>query len=88
MKKYRLELIRPPCIYCGACEKLNPKHWVLNSRGDLKADLKGGTLEKNKQGLILKETLKIDELGENINIAKACPMKIIHVYNQKGERLI
>ena len=40
MKKYRLELIRPPCIYCGACEKLCPQNWILNSRNDLKADIK------------------------------------------------
>lgn len=83
MKKYKLELIRPPCIYCCACEKLCPKYWVVGSRGDLKADIKKGHIKK-KNGIIIKETLEINDLMNNINIAKACPMNIIHIYNLKN----
>lgn len=85
MKRYKLELIRVPCIYCGACEKLGSEHWVLNSKGDLKADIINGKVDKQSNNLILKESLEINDLGGNINIAKACPMNIIHVYDQKKQ---
>jgi ferredoxin len=82
MKKYRIELIRPPCIYCGACEKLCPQTWIMNSRNDLKADIKK-SITKKKEELIIKETLEVDNLKNNLNAAKACPMNIIHIYDIK-----
>jgi len=82
MKKYILKLTRPPCIYCGACEKLCPEYWVVGSREDLKADLRNGRIIK-KNGIIITETLEINDLLNSVDIVKVCPMNIIKALDIK-----
>ncbi|MBI4033186.1 MAG: ferredoxin [Candidatus Blackburnbacteria bacterium] len=87
-KAYRIEYLRPACIQCKACAKLNPQFWSIDEK-DGRADLKGAKIEKNKEGRVLKETLEIEEIQGNHIVAEACPIKCINVYDQEsGKRII
>jgi len=83
MPKYSVKHNKPDCIGCSACAAVDPEHWEMEE--DLgKSTLVGGT--EDEQGI---EHLEIEETGlESMKeSAEACPVKIIHIYDEKGEEL-
>ncbi len=86
-KTYRIEYLRAACILCKACEKLKPEFWSI-SKKDGRADLKGAVQERNKEGIVLKETLEINELQGNHIVAEACPIKCISVFHQETKKKV
>ncbi len=84
MAKYKLQHNKPECIGCGACAAVAPDFWVMNE-----AD--------NKTDIILCKTLpngweerEIDEKDFAINkdAAESCPVNVIHIFKDTGEKII
>jgi len=80
--KFRIELIRPGCINCEACNKLKPEFWELDEN-DKKTHLINSQKKITPNGIILKEWVYTDDLANHLFIAECCPVKIIHVYNNE-----
>ena len=70
--KYRIEHDESVCIGCAACTAICPKYWVMN-----------GLKSKN-----LKTEFEDEDLECNMQAAESCPVNCIHIYNEKGEKLI
>lgn len=69
-----ITLQREKCIGCNYCREHAPQRWTM-SKKDGKAMLLGS---RERRGF---HTVKVheEELEENQNAAKACPVKIIQV---------
>ena len=73
------------CIAADACGQVYPERWKLNDN-DNKIDLIGGKqLDNNK-----KQVLEIGEheFDRMMEAAQSCPVNAIHIFNDKGEKLI
>ena len=85
--KYRLELIVPGCIMCGACQKMNPYDWSWND--NQKAELINGEKIFAGNGTLIKEKKFVDDLKNNVIVAECCPVKVIHVFeNATNKKLM
>lgn len=84
MAKYRVELDRANCIAALGCVEEDPQNWKLNEK-DNKIDLKDSN--PNQNGIFTRE---IDEkdLQKFTRAAKACPVNVIHIYDEAGKQLI
>lgn len=79
MAKYRVEYDKAGCIGAGMCEVAYSERWTVKEG---KAELKGA------KGNDLR-TLEIqeDELEKMKKAAEACPVNVIHIYDEKGEKI-
>ena len=73
-KKYRVEFDRENCIGAAACAAVNPDNWEISMQ-DGKANLK-------------KKEIDEGELHLNMEGAQACPVKVIHIFDEEGKKLI
>ena len=71
MTKYKIEFERNKCVGTTACIEACPENWSLQEDGKSKCKLK----------IISEEQLK-----NNLNAAKACPMKAIHIIELKTNK--
>lgn len=80
---YKIKHDRPNCIGCGACAAVCEKFWEMDEDG--KSNIVGG--KKMPDGT---EELEIEDkdFEENQEAAEVCPVNVIHLYNDKGEKLI
>ena len=74
MAKFKVEFDRENCIGAAACAAVNPDNWTIRMQ-DGKADMK---------------TAEIDEsqLHVNMEAAQACPVNVIHIFDETGKKLI
>ena len=79
--KYRVELLRPGCIACGACAKIVPKYWYMDL-SDGKSCLKNSKPILASNGMIIKQIFETNDL-RNFQISKeCCPVNVIKVYEK------
>jgi ferredoxin len=82
MPKYTIEYDREGCIGAGVCAAVCPTHWVIVSDG--KADLVKG---EKKSEVWVREIEEAD-FKQNLEAAEGCPVNVIHIKNEKGEKII
>ncbi len=74
MAKYKIEFERDKCIGARSCNDECPDNWEMQDDG--KSDFKN-------------EEFDDDKLECNMEAAKSCPVKAIHIINnESGEKLI
>lgn len=78
MVKYKIIHFKEQCISCGACARLNPKHWEMEPEG--LAQLKGAVKIDDHWELAL-DTEEEREL--NKESIETCPVNIIHLVENK-----
>lgn len=76
MRKIKVSHDRKNCIGCHACVAIAPQNWIINPL-DGKSDLIGA---RKKGSLYMGEIFECD-LNLNQKVAKACPMRIIKIFN-------
>jgi ferredoxin len=81
MVKYIVKYDRDACIGAASCTAFS-KRFKLDKDG--KANLTGA---KEEDGLLI---LEIDEkeLDEMKEAAQSCPVNVIHIYDEKGTKII
>ena len=72
-KKYKIVYEREGCIGAAACIAVAPKTWKMGDDG--KADQ------------LISEFDEAD-LAANMDAARACPVIVIHIYDEDGNQLI
>ena len=85
---YKIEHDRPGCIGCGACAAVSPQFWTMDPN-DGKSDLVGA--EKVQEGAEIKlEKMNIgdENFKANKEAADVCPVNVIHLFDDKGNKLI
>ena len=90
MKKYTIELFRIGCIGCGACAKMASKYWSMNKKDD-KADLINAEKTINKEETIVKQSLQTNSIkgyDGYFQSAKCCPVRVIHIIDNKTKKKI
>lgn len=82
MAKIRIEYEREKCIGAFACCSMDPERFEIGDDG--KANLLGS--EKKGEFFILEvdESLK----QKVLDAAESCPVNVIHVFDEKGKKLI
>ena len=73
MAKYRIEFDKPGCIGAFACVAVAPESWEQGNDG---------------KAIQKKFECDYDKFQENLEAAKACPVNVIHIYDEKGKKLI
>lgn len=73
-KKYKIEFDRENCIGAAACAAVNPDNWEISMQ-DGKANVKKTEIDET-------------ELRQNMEAATACPVNVIHIYDEEGKKLI
>ncbi len=88
MAKFIIEHDRMNCIGCGACAAIAPEFWEMDDDG--KSDIKNSKHSKNEKGEIILETLTIDEkdFSKHKEAAESCPVNVIHIKKDNGEKII
>jgi len=84
MPKYRVVIERDACIGAATCVVAAPDRWEIQS--DAKASLKGSDVKKegDKEEIWIEE----DELAKMKESAEVCPVNVIHIYDEKGNKII
>lgn len=65
---------RDKCIGCAICQEMQPSHWSM-SKKDGKAVLIGAIIKKGIHQL----DIQPDLLDQSVEIAAACPVRIIKI---------
>ena len=74
MSKYRIEFERNKCVGTTACVEECPDNWEIKEDG---------------KSMFKVKDFDDDKIEGNMAAAKACPVKIIHIYNnQTNQKLI
>ena len=83
MAKFRVVYDRENCIGAGTCVGANGEYWSIEL--DDKATLKDSVYDPETKMWIL----ETDEKGvqKQIDAAKVCPVQVIHVYDENGNKL-
>ncbi|HLC77087.1 MAG TPA: ferredoxin [archaeon] len=82
--KYKVTYDRDGCISAAACVGVNAKYWELDA-ADGRANLKGS--EKNPETNLFEMEIDEADLPEMKAAAEVCPVLIIHIYDEKGEKV-
>ena len=83
MAKYKVVYDRENCIGAFACVAVFPERWLAGDDG--KADFKDAI--KNGKGEFELE-ISDDELAKMKESAEVCPVTVIHIYDEKGNKII
>ena len=83
MAKYKIRLNRTACIGAVSCEAMAPKHWKLADDG--KIDLIGSKQIDEDTWELEIETE--EDIRKNIDAAKACPVNVIEIFDEKGKKI-
>jgi ferredoxin len=74
MAEYEIEIDKETCISAGTCIEICPENFQFDNNS--KAEAK-------------KKVISDDELKKNLEAARSCPVKAIHITNKEtGEKLI
>lgn len=82
MPKYKVVYERDKCIGAAGCVAAYEKRWTLADDG--KADLEGGKKANEHWELEIDES----ELEDMKKAAEACPVTVIHIEDEEGNRII
>ncbi len=81
MAKYKVKYDREACIGAASCTAFSKRFKIVK---DGKADLKGS----KKVDDLFELTIGEKELEEMKEAAQSCPVNVIHVYDEKGNKII
>ena len=81
-KKYKVEYDRDSCIGALACVAVDEERWEVGDDG--KANLING-IEKDGKFYIEIDEQDLEGLKE---AAEACPVNVIHIYDEEGNKII
>jgi len=81
---YKIKHDRPNCIGCGACVAVCEKFWKMDNKDNLSDIIGGKRLDDGTEELEISE----EDLACNKEAAEVCPVNVIHILNDKGEKLI
>lgn len=85
-KRYKVIYDRSECIGVLTCSAFYPERWAIGQ--DNKADLVGGSENKDKQGTWVLE-FDESELARFKESAEVCPVNVIHVFDMEtGEKIV
>ena len=84
MAKYKIVYDRPGCIGAFCCVALFPEYWINGIEG--KAELAGGKQEGNN--IVLEVELNAEEFEKMKAAAESCPVNVIHIFDEKGNKII
>lgn len=84
MAKYKVVYERNGCIGAAACAALLAERWKISDM-DGKANLINGV--ETKPGIFEYEFTE-DELARVLESAEACPVNVIHIYDEEGNKII
>ena len=84
MAKYKVTYDREGCISAAACVSVNPKFWVLDA-ADGRANLLNA--QKNEETGLWEIDIDESDLAEMKAAAEVCPVLIIHIYSENGEKI-
>ena len=84
MAKYKIIYDKPGCIGAFACVALFPEYWQIGEDG--KAILIKGKQEGNQY--ILEVDLNDEEFEKMKAAAEGCPVNVIHIFDEKGKKII
>jgi len=87
MTKFTIWHDRQKCIGCTACAVAAPEYWEMDYAGDGRADLRGSK-KTEKNGIIVKEELQVDDVEPNKKAADNCPVNVIHIIDNKTKKQI
>ncbi len=82
-KTFLLEHDRPNCISCGACASVTPQFWEMN-KDDGKSDIING---KHRHDEWQELTIKEKDLQCNKEAADVCPVNVIHLTDDDGNKI-
>jgi ferredoxin len=83
MQKFVIKFNREGCIGAATCVAAQPEFWKL--AGDGKTDLLQSKGDDNNT--FTKEISK-EELEKTMEAAQSCPVNVIHIFDEKGNKLI
>ena len=84
MTKYKIVYDKQGCIGAFSCVALDPNNWVIGEDGK-------ATLLKAKQegdNYILEIDLDNEAFDKMKAAAESCPVNVIHIYDEKGKKII
>lgn len=84
MAKYKVTYDRDGCIAAAACVGVNPKYWELDA-ADGRANLKGSS--KNAETGLWEMEIDDNDLADMKAAAEVCPVLIIHIYAENGDKI-
>ena len=73
MAKYKIEYDREGCIGAGVCVSLCPENWSMSDDG---------------KATVAKIVIDESELKKNKDAAEGCPVNVIHIVDEKGNKII
>ena len=71
-KKYYIEFDREGCIGAAACIAAAPTNWVMQEDG---------------KPIVLRREITEEELQENIDAARVCPVRVIKIVDEEGNTI-
>ena len=85
MARYRIVYDIEGCISAVACVYENPEFWGMNEDTNKATIIKEGAKKTPQQ-----EEIWIDEkdLEKNIAAAKACPTRVIKIFDENGNQIV
>ena len=83
-RKYKVVYDRQNCIGAFACVAVDEVHWIQNEDG--KADLAAG-IDKGNGIWEVEVELTEEEFKKLKQSAEVCPVTVIHIYDDKGEKI-
>lgn len=84
MAIYKVVLEREGCIGAATCIAAHPDRWEIQE--DAKVDIKGTNIIKEGDNQVI--WIKEDELEKMKEAAEVCPVNVIHIYDEKGKKII
>ena len=86
MAKYKVVLEREKCIGAATCVASYPERWELQE--DAKVDIKGEEVKKDSENKEQVLWITEEELEKFKESAEVCPVNVIHIYDEKGNKII
>ncbi len=84
MAKYKVVLEREKCIGAATCVAVYSERWELQE--DAKVSIKAEEVIKDGDNEIF--WINEEELEKFKESAEVCPVNVIHIYDEKGNKII
>ena len=84
MAKYKIVYDKPGCIGAFSCVALDPEHWINGEDG--KAILIKGKQEGNNY--VIEVELDKEQFEKMKAGAESCPVNVIHIFDEKGNKIL
>ena len=84
MARYKVVLEREKCIGAATCVAVYPERWELQE--DAKVSIKADVVKKENNLEIF--WITEEELEKFKESAEVCPVNVIHIYDEQGNKII